>query len=183
MAVYPTLETERLVLRAFVPEDAPAVRLHCSDRDIASTTLTIPHPYPEGAAEEWIASHDAAFQGGEAITLAITLRETGEVAGAIGLTFKLHHGRAEMGYWVGKPHWGRGYATEAGRQLARWGFEAMGLHRIVAHHMTRNPSSGAVMRKMGMRHEGTLRGHIKKWDVFEDLEAYGMFADELIGPG
>ena len=84
------------------------------------------------------------------------------------------HARAELGYWIGKPYWRNGYATEAARAILQYGFGQLGLNRIHAGHFTRNPGSGRVMQKIGMTHEGHQPRHVKKWDRFEDLELYGI---------
>lgn len=175
----PTLTTARLVLRPFAEADAPAVHAYVADREMASTTAAIPHPYPEGATEAWIATHTQRHEAGEAVILAITLRGTGELAGSIEIRLIPPHRRAELGYWIGRPHWGRGYATEASAALLRWAFDALDLHRVHAAHLARNPASGAVLRKIGMRHEGRLRSHFEKWGVMEDLDVYGLLAGEL----
>lgn len=178
MPIPPTLTTRRLVLRPFTPGDAAAVHAHLGDREVASTTAMVPHPYPEGAAEAWIATHAARHEAGEAAILAVTLRD-GTLVGSIELRMDLAHRRGELGYWVGRAHWGNGYATEAARAVTRWGVRVMGLHRVHAAHLSRNPASGAVLRNVGMRHEGTLRGHVLKWGVLEDLEVWGVLEDEL----
>lgn len=175
----PTLTTERLVLRPFAAEDAAAVHAHLQDREVASTTAMIPHPYPPGSAEAWIATLPARYEAREAAVLAITLRGTGELVGSIEMRVEAAHRRGDLGYWIGRAHWGKGYATEAADALLRWGVGTLGLHRAYAAHLSRNPASGAVLRKIGMRHEGTLRRHILKWGVLEDLELYGILADEL----
>jgi [ribosomal protein S5]-alanine N-acetyltransferase len=179
MPIATTLTTERLVLRPFVPEDAPAVHAHLQDREMASTTAMIPHPYPEGSAEGWIATHAARHAAGEAVILAITLRGDGTLVGSVELRIDPNHRRGDLGYWVGRAHWNQGYATEAANAVTRWGIRVMGLHRVTAVHMSRNPASGAVLRKIGMKHEGTLRGHVLKWGVLEDLEVYGVLEAEL----
>lgn len=171
----PELRTERLILRPFTGDDAPAVQRLCAAREIAENTLMIPHPYPEGAAAQWIAkladhSHNYVF--------AITLRDSGSVAGAIGLELARDHDRAEIGYWIAVPFWNHGYVTEAARAVVGWAFRELGVQRVVAEHFTRNPSSGRVMQKIGMRHEGSLRKHIKKWGEHLDVEVYGILAAE-----
>lgn len=175
----PTLTTARLVLRPFTPEDAAAVHAHLADREVAATSASIPHPYPPGAAETWIATHAPRAAVEEAVVLAITLRESGALVGSIELRLVPAHRRAELGYWVGRPHWGQGYATEAADALVRWGFATLGLHRVNAAHLTRNPASGRVLAKIGMKHEGRLRKHFSKWEVLEDLDVYGVLEDEL----
>ena len=99
-----TLTTERLVLRPFTLADAPEVQRLAGDRDVASTTLRIPHPYKEGMAEEWIGTHAEKYASGKGLSLAITLRSPGTLVGAVGLEICKEHSRAELGYWIGKPY-------------------------------------------------------------------------------
>ncbi len=174
----PTIETERLILRPFSLDDAPEVQRLAGEREVAANTLTVPHPYEDGMAEEWISTHQEGFEKGELINLAITRRSDGALVGAIGLVVQPQHQRAELGYWVGKPYWNQGYCTEAARALLGYGFERLGLNRVYSHHFARNPASGRVMQKIGMTHEGRLRQHVKKWDVFEDLVQYGVLRSE-----
>lgn len=177
----PTLRGPRVVLRPFTLSDAADVQRLAGDRDIADTTLNVPHPYPDGGAERWIATSAALYAHGEEARFAITTPHEGLV-GAVGLRIVPAHRHAELGYWIGRGFWGRGYATEAAHLVVGYGFEQRGLHRIVAQHLTRNPASGRVMQKLGMRHEGSLREHIVKWERFEDLEHYGMLSSEYIRP-
>jgi [ribosomal protein S5]-alanine N-acetyltransferase len=170
----PTLETPRLTLRPFTRADAPAVQRLVGDRDVASTTLSIPHPYEDGMAEQWIATHQELFDRGTGVIFAISLRSEQALVGAVGLRLEPRHAHAELGTWIGKPYWRHGYATEAAAVVLHYGFEGLGLHRIFARHFTRNPASGRVLQKLGMRHEGCLRQHALKWGVFEDTEFYGI---------
>ncbi|HQR17204.1 MAG TPA: GNAT family N-acetyltransferase [Gemmatimonadales bacterium] len=172
----PRLATGRLVLRPFAPADAGDVQRLAGAREIAATTLTVPHPYPDGAAEEWIATHAGAWVERRGLTLAVTLREDGALVGAVGLALVMADRRAELGYWIGVPWWNRGFATEASRALLDFGFGTLGLHRIMARHMARNEASGRVMQKLGMLREGTLRHHVLKWGTFEDLVVYAVLA-------
>ena len=171
----PTLTTERLVLRPFLLSDAKNVQLLAGDREVADTTLAIPHPYLDGMAESWIAMHEGAWTRHESATLAITEAEAGLV-GTMSLRIELPQRRAELGYWIGVPYWGRGYATEAARAMIEFGFRRLSLHRIYAHHFARNAASGRVMEKAGMRHEGTLRGHFFRWGAPEDVAVWGILS-------
>jgi RimJ/RimL family protein N-acetyltransferase len=92
----------------------------------------------------------------------------------MGLVIEGKFRRAELGYWIGRPYWGNGYCTEAGQAILEYGFQALNLNRIHAYHFKRNPASGRVMQKFGMKHEGTSPQHIMKWGVFEDVELYGI---------
>lgn len=168
----PVLKTARLTLRPFTLEDAPRVQLLAGAREVALNTLSIPHPFPEGAAAAWISKH-AADPDGYAFAL-----DDGELAGAIGLHLRRDDDAAELGYWIGVPYWGRGYATEAASEVVRFGFEELRLNRIFAGYFRRNPASGAVLRKLGMTCEGTLRQHHRKWGEYVDVEMWSVLRRE-----
>lgn len=176
----PTLSTPRLILRPFVLTDAPEVRRLAGDRAIAATTLLIPHPYEEGMAEEWIATHAATFESGTGVTFAITSKADGTLIGAISLMDITAGHQAEIGYWIGVPYWGQGYCTEAARAVIEYAFNTLGLVRIHAHHFSRNPASGQIMRKLGMKYEGCRRHHVLKWGQLEDIEMYGILRQEWL---
>ena len=175
----PILLTGRLVLRPFNMADAGEVMRLAGDKLIAATTLNIPHPYQAGMAEAWIATHQEKFEKGELANFAVTLASDQSLIGAIGLTIHPAHFHAELGYWIGKPFWGKGYATESGKAVLKYGFETLGMNRIYSGHFSNNPASGKVMQKLGMRHEGTLRKHVFKWGEFIDLENYAVLKEEF----
>jgi RimJ/RimL family protein N-acetyltransferase len=81
---------------------------------------------------------------------------------------------AELGYWIANPYWGRGYCIEAAREMVRYGFEILGLHRIHSSHFGSSSGSGRVMQKIGMIREGTGREHYKKWGEYEGRVEYGL---------
>ncbi|MBI5116312.1 GNAT family N-acetyltransferase [Candidatus Poribacteria bacterium] len=178
----PTLQTARLNLRPFDLSDARDVQRLAGEKAIADTTLNIPHPYEDGMAEEWISSHQPKFEAGELANFAIVLREDRALIGSLGLVICQRFDRAVLGYWIGRPYWNNGYCTEAGQAILQYGFETLNLNRICASHLTRNPASGRVMKKLGMIHEGHARQHAKKWDIYEDLEFYGMIRADMIRP-
>ena len=180
MTPQPTLRTPRLILRPFVLSDAAAVQHLAGDPAVASNTLTIPHPYEDGVAEAWIASHGPAFERGENVVFAITER-SGPLVGAMNLRLESQHCRAELGYWIGVPYWGRGYATEALNAVIEYGFSVLRLNRLEARHLSRNPASGRVMEKAGMTREGSQRQQVRKNDRFEDLEYYGILRADRDG--
>jgi RimJ/RimL family protein N-acetyltransferase len=173
----PTLRTERLVLRPFDATDAAAIQRLAGDCQVASTTLTIPHPYEDGMAEAWIEPHAANWAEKKALTLAVSTTADGLV-GAVGLRLRFEHLRAELGYWIGVPFWNPGYATEAASAIIEFGFSALGLNRIEAHHFTRNPASGRVLEKLGMTREGVRRGHVLKDDELEDLALFAVLGSD-----
>ena len=136
----PTIETPRLLMRPFTADDAPAVQSLAGHREVASTTLTIPHPYDDGVAEVWIEGHARQWEERKNLALAMTTESDGLV-GTMSLALSMPHRRAELGYWVGVPYWGRGFATEAAAAMVAFGFDDLGLNRIEAMYLTRNPAS------------------------------------------
>ena len=171
------LETARLRLRPFEASDAEPLQKLAGARAVAEGTLLIPHPYPLTEAVEWIATRPEALECGN-VVYAITLRSSSELIGAIGFVVRPQHDKGELGYWIGEPYWGRGFATEAAGAIIRYGFETFDLNRLSAVHFARNPASGRVLQKNGMRHEGSLRQDLKKWDEYVDVEVYGILRSE-----
>jgi len=174
MQVHVNLETARLRIRDYSEADIAELVPLIGAREVAATTGRIAHPYTEEDAKKFLAT---IATDGE-VRLAITLRDSGALIGGIGLRLVEVNQQAELGYWLGVPYWGKGYATEAAQEMLRYGFEDLHLHRIFATHFGHNPASGRVLKKLGMRHEGCQREHIRKWGQFRDSELYGMLRRE-----
>ena len=170
----PELRTKRLLLRPFTQADAPQVQRLAGASEVADTTLSVPYPYADGMAEAWIAGHADRFLYRTGVAYAITLHEESSICGCVSLDMTPPHSRAELGYWLGIPFWGRGYATEAAAALVDYGFEGLSLHKITSSHFARNSASGRVMQKIGMMREGQLRAHVLKDGAYEDLVVYGL---------
>jgi len=176
-----TTASSRLVLRPFVPTDAPLVQELLSDAQIAEGTLRIPHPYPDGAAAAWIATLAPKWEEGRFAAWALADTESDAVCGAISLRVTHAHRRAEVGYWVARAAWGQGYATDAVRAIIAYGFDVLELHRIEGHCYSENPASARVMQRAGMRHEGRVRGAVFRDGVARDLELYGILRTDPRG--
>ena len=174
------MQTERLILRPMAPCDAPEIQRLAGDREVAATTRDIPHPYEDGVAEAWICACQELIAAGKLVNFAITLRSDGSFVGVISLHRDADANAAELSYWVGKPFWNQGYATEAVKAVLRHGLADLGLDRVFAAHFARNPASGRVMQKAGMLHEGFLKAHTEKWGKFEDLELYGVTGEQVL---
>ncbi|HRQ78953.1 MAG TPA: GNAT family N-acetyltransferase [Gemmatimonadaceae bacterium] len=177
----PTLQTPRLSLRPLRADDAPTLLRELNDVEVARETLNIPHPYSMARAEEFLADIPKRFEAGKGVVWAIVdaaNAAAGALIGAVGLNLTRAHRRAELGYWIAKSRWGQGIATEASRAVIAYGFDALGLHRIDAHHFVENPASGAVMRKLGMQREGRLRAMVWRDGVPRDLELYAVLATD-----
>ena len=177
--LFTPLQTDRLTLRPYSLSYIPALLPLIGAREVAATTLRIPHPYTDSDARNFIAGTQESLLGGSELRLGIVWRESGALCGGVGLRIEADHRRAELGYWIGVPYWGKGYATEASRALVDYGFGTLGLRRIFASHFANNPASARVLRKIGMRHEGSLRAHVLKWGEFIDLEMYGMVGSDV----
>ena len=173
----PTLRTERLILRPFTADDGLRVEELAGAREIADTTAHVPHPYPAGGGAGWIATHGPKWAAGQSITFAVTTAPDGLI-GAMGLIVVERVNSATLGYWTGVSYWGRGFTTEAARAVVDFGFEVVGLNRVDATYLTRNPASGRVMEKIGMRAEGIFREAERKWGVYEDVAQKAILRSE-----
>jgi ribosomal-protein-alanine N-acetyltransferase len=137
-----------LLLRTPELSDAVRVSLLAGDYDVASMTGTIPHPYSEQMAADWIAG---VLAGEEGVVFAI--ERSGALIGCAGYrAFGEDH--AELGYWIGKPYWGMGYATEAVRALILHAFEADGFDFLKVGHFSDNPASARIIAKFGFVPQG-----------------------------
>jgi [ribosomal protein S5]-alanine N-acetyltransferase len=168
-----------LILGAFEADDAPELQRLAGVREIADTTLAIPHPYELDHARAWIAQQRREAARGRAINFAIRLRTSGALIGSVGLRdIDPEHLQAELGFWIGREWWGNGYAREAAAAVIAFGFEGVGLNRIYAHHMDRNPAAGRVLQAAGMQREGLLRQRVRKWGAYEDVVLYAILRDD-----
>jgi RimJ/RimL family protein N-acetyltransferase len=143
------LKTDRLTLRPFRPDDAPAVQELAGNWKVARMTARIPHPYPEGMAKTWITGQDAERANGTAYGFAIELAD--RLVGAAGIMCRTEMD-FELGYWIGEPWWGQGVATEAATRVVRFAFEDLGAEKLRAQHHADNDASGRVLRKCGFRY-------------------------------
>ena len=176
-AVFPQLRTARLRLRAYAPADAAQLQRLAGAREVAATTMNIPPiPTPTAPPETWIGTHAAKWAAHEELVFAVTLKNTGELLGSMGLVIQEDHHKAELGYWVGVPHWNQGYTSEAARAVIDYGFPARsGSTASQAHHMADNPRFGPrVMEKAGMQREGFSPGALRKDGGFRDVVFYGV---------
>ena len=179
MKEYPTLKTERLFLRPFFMNDAKEVQRLGGAPAVVEMLFMLNLCTP-GVAQEWICHQHEEFEQGNWVNFAITDGRSGRLMGSVGLDIDRLNHNAEIIYWLGKEFWGLGYATEAAQAVVQYGFEKLRLHRIYARYLSRNTASGRVLEKLGMTHEGCLRGHLKKHGVYEDLNVMGIMKDEFM---
>ncbi len=157
-----TLKTERLTLRPFTLADAGTVRRLAGNWEVARMLTQVPHPYPDGLAEQWIADEEADRAAGRGFHFGLEL--TGEVVGAISLEQDEAPGEFELGYWLGEPWWGRGLMSEAARAIVAFGFETLGARQLTSHHFLDNPASKRILEKCGFR----PAGHEESWSLARD---------------
>lgn len=179
MSDLPTILTPRLRLRALRESDLPRLAELADTPEIYRCTLRIPSPYRLEHAEQFMRIQQSAWAKGEAMILAIALRDSDEVVGAIGLEIHRPMDRAELGFWLGVPYWNRGFTTEAAGAMLGYGFGHLHLNRIFAGHLAGNDASARVQQKIGMKHEGVLRGALKKDGVYRDNVIYAVLREEF----
>jgi len=160
----PRIETRRLVLRAPVAADADRVALLAGDLDVARMTTSMPHPFHRHHAESFLARVEALDLARE-IVFAIELEDQGLV-GVAGFhptpLLGAHVGRSghigpEIGYWLGRPYWGRGLATEAVAGALSWARKIWRRRVVVSGHFADNPASGRVLEKAGFLYTGEIQ--------------------------
>jgi RimJ/RimL family protein N-acetyltransferase len=142
------IRTSRLVLRQLTTADAGRIAELGGDWDVASMTSRMPYPYTVHAAHQWIDD----LEDGEQV---FGITHCGELTGVTGYMLAPDHSSAEIGYWIGKPYWGRGFATEAAQAIIDYCFKASRVQRITCGHFTDNPGSKRVIEKLGFIYAGS----------------------------
>jgi RimJ/RimL family protein N-acetyltransferase len=152
----PILVSERLVLRLPRPSDAAEIVPLINDRRVAVNTARIPHPYSLADAEQFIAH---ARRSDRELTLLMTLPDD-TIIGGCGIG-RLRGNVPELGYWIGVPYWGRGYATEAARAVIEHAFIALGHDLLHAGARVTNPASRRVLEKCGFEWTGVVLQRVR----------------------
>jgi RimJ/RimL family protein N-acetyltransferase len=150
----PRLETRRLLLRAPEPRDAGRIAELAADWDVVRMTGRMPHPYSLDDAERFVADAIAYDPRRDNAFLIEVERE-----GVVGMLSFFHSGELlpEVGYWIGKPFWGRGIATEALEAAMDWAKRKWKKRAVVAGHFSDNPASGRVLDKAGFLYTGEVK--------------------------
>lgn len=174
------LETERLVLRRFTVDDAAAMFRNWASDDEVTKYLTWPAhsgvDVSRAVLEDWVRSYERE----DFYQWAIVPKELGdEPVGSISaVRVDDDVDMVHIGYCIGRPWWRRGITSEALRRVMGFFFNEVGANRIESRHDTRNPNSGKVMEKCGMRHEGTLRSSDRNNQGICDASWYAMLRSE-----
>lgn len=174
------IETQRLLLRPFTPEDGEAMfRNWASDRSVTKYLTWPTHANPgvsRWVVEDWVSHyHEAKFY-----QWAIVLKDLGEPIGSISVVKMNEEAQwMEIGYCIGKNWWHKGFVSEAMGGVMEFLFTQVGVQRIQARHDPRNPNSGGVMRKCGMTYEGTLRRWDRNNQGICDAVVYSILREEF----
>lgn len=170
------LVTDRVRLTEICPSDKPALIENLNERSIYEVTLRIPFPYTEADADAWLAVYEENLkQHGQPVNWAIRDSDDRLIGGIgfQGLSIGKSH-RAEIGYWLAKPYWGRGVMTTVVRNVCAFAFNKWGLVKIEAHVFAGNPASARVLEKCGFVQEGFLRKHFFKDGRFLDVRLFAL---------
>jgi [ribosomal protein S5]-alanine N-acetyltransferase len=172
------IETNRLVIRPAHMRDAEDMYEYSKDPEVAKHVLWDAHSSireTRSVLRRMIRDYHYA----PPFTYVIEHKEDGRVIGTIGLmTYNRANRSAEVGYSLSRRYWNRGLMSEALEGMIKYCFVEMKLNRVEAQHEMENPASGAVMRHVGMRHEGTLRKRLYNKGEFRDMELYAILKED-----
>lgn len=177
-----TIETEHLILRKFTIEDARDMFNNCVNDDKVARFLSwIPHDSAD-ITKKILTGWIKEYEKPDTYSWCIVLKESSQAVGHIAVNeFSETHERCDIGYYLGRSFWNRGLMTEALKAVIDFLFFEVGMNRIQAKHDAKNPASGKVMEKAGMKYEGTLKKYKKHKDgTFGSSDIYAITKDELL---
>jgi [ribosomal protein S5]-alanine N-acetyltransferase len=176
--LFKVLHTERLILRPFSKSDAPSVQSLANNKEVAEI-IGLPQPYLLKHVLDWIDIQPELFDKEIEYPLAIVQKRSDELVGTITLRVDKDNLKGELGYWIGRPFWGKGFATEAVKSMMLFGFEALELNKIWASALSKNIGSTTVLQKAGMVKEGVLKQERLILGKFEDIEIFGIVKSDF----
>ncbi len=173
------IEGRRINLRSITKADVPSLYEYARDEEISRYTF-IPHPYKIKDALRFVRYAQAMARKKEEFHFGIELKGSKHIIGMIGVQgVNRKHKRGEVGYWVGKSFWGKGYAREALAMVLSFCFGELGMERAVAHVMHPNRASSRLLEKSGFTFEGKLRRHCLQHGEWVDILCYGILKEEF----
>ena len=173
------IDGNRVSLRKPRMSDAPFLQEQVSRPEVVLWTVQIPHPYPDGGARRFLQASWRRWTNGTGYVFTIVSREAEDVIGLISLSnVSEKHGCAELGYWSGPDHWGKGIMTEAVRLALTFAFEHLQLHRVYASTFGGNEASRRVLEKNGLKLEGTMREAVVRRGKRQDFLNFGILRPE-----
>jgi RimJ/RimL family protein N-acetyltransferase len=181
MKPFPTLETGRLLLRQFELTDAPVVHTLLADPEVIGNMIDQSPLDTLADVETMIQQSHTRYESGDNVVFAITRKSDEGLVGYCDLELHARHQRGKIVYWIGRPYWWQGYATEAAKSVAGFGFETLGLDRLYAYVLKRNRASTRVLQKAGLDLEDTRQHSVHKDGLYEDVEIYGIQRAAYVG--
>ena len=166
------IEARGCVIRSFRPDDAPSLAANANHWAVWSQLRdSMPHPYTVEHAAAFI---EVMLRQHQETAFAVDV--AGQAVGSVGITFQTDINRhtAEIGYWLGRPYWGNGIATDAVRTVSAWAFDRFPLMRIFAVPFADNPASCRVLEKAGYVFEGCLRSSAVKDGRVKDQLVFAL---------
>ncbi len=182
MPIFPMerLETDRLILRRMDLHDAKDMFEYSRDPQVALHVLWDAHT-SISESRSYIKCMMRRYRAGDPASWGIVRKDQDRLVGTIGyMWYQPENNSAEIGYSIARDCWNQGFMTEALAEVIRYSFENMGMNRLEAQHEKDNPASGAVMRKNGMVHEGTLRSRLYNKGRYVDVEIYSILRQEYL---
>ena len=167
------LETERCKPRFFKSSDVDALFSICNDKEF-NQFIPLPYPYHKLDAEKWIKSQAEKREEGSGFDFAVDLKDENMLIGNVSITIDKKNQFGELGCWISKQYWGKGFATESLKRLTRFAFEDLGLHKVYAKCYKENIASSKAIQKCGLTFVGTLKGHSLKNGKFHDCLLYEL---------
>lgn len=175
----PTLETERLILRPVVIDDADDMFLYAKTYQVTRMTRFKPHQSVEDSKKVIEHVFLSRPEKGWPEAFAITLKNNGRMIGTCDFwPISASEGVYEMGYALNPRFWGLGLMTEAASAVLQFAFESYKVRRMELKHLQSNPASGAVAKKLGFEQEGIKRQAARFEDGYDDLVCYGLLQEE-----
>lgn len=172
------IKGDHINLRKLKRSDAESVYKYAKDKEISKFT-EVPHPYTLEHAKRFISNTHQKMKNRSDYELGIELKETKEIIGMMSLMkVDYNNMNAEIGYWLGKTYWRKGYTIEALKLLIEFGFKELKLKRIWARVMAPNTASADLLRKAGFSYEGRLIKAIYRDNQFYDELRFGLVRDE-----
>lgn len=179
VSTFPTLKTDRLILRQVTKDDAGSLLKYLSDKDVMKFVGLEPFESIDDALDE-ISWYQSISEKRTGIRWGITLKGQGEVIGSCGfLNLVSQHYRSEIGVELSREHWGKGIASEAFEAVIRYGFKQMNLQRIEALIEPPNTPSQRLVEKQGFIREGLLRSYEFTCGKLDDLYMYSILKQDF----
>lgn len=177
MTKFPELCTAPLRLRCIQLKDTFRLLEYCNDHEVSNNLVSLPSPYLEEDAISWMNSIHKGFKTNQQYVFVIANEQSDEMIGAIGLHLENPQQHAEIGFWIGKPHRNKGYASKVIRIVLKFGFEELQLTKIYAVHFTDNKASNRVLIKNGLREEAELKDHYARENGTRDVIQCAIFKE------